>query len=119
MMNKSIIENKLTELPVNIRDLELDILNRELEIFSLKTIVSVQEINIKKKVYFDDKNTNKEKRDINMLELINSDVSIADVNRKIKTLLDMQDNKKIELKFLINVFTSLKYIVKLYNDGDD
>lgn len=103
----------LIELPEEIDKLHKKIAEKDVEIGMTKMKIDLEEDKLKKSIYFDDKNTNKEKRDVALREKVNGSVEIIELKEKLKKSLNERDADEIQLKYLYNKFTAIKYLIRL------
>lgn len=108
------IAKELSIMPKVLDEYNHKLLDIESKINELKLVIELQEDKIKKNTYFDEKLTNKEKRDITYKELLSSNTGVIELKQKLTKLLDEKNLIEIDMKFLYNKFVSLRLLVRLY-----
>jgi hypothetical protein len=107
------LAKELVILPNALNEVEEKIIKKEKEIVETKFKIELIENQKKKIAFADEKNTNKEKRDLAIKEETMKDINYIEFNQKLINLLTDKDNLEIELKFFYNRFSSIKYLVRL------
>jgi len=105
--------HELLELPQAIDDLHRAMAEQDREIGIKKLKIELEEDKIKKNVFFDEKLTNKEKRDVALKEKVMESVPIIELRSELNELIKKRETNEIQLKYLYNKFTSIKYLVRL------
>jgi hypothetical protein len=105
--------HELVELPKAINEFHLQILNEEKEIGELQMLIEIEENKMKREIVNDVSLSNKEKRDIALAEKIKDNADLIELKISVRKLIYQKDLNDIQLKYLYNRFTSLKYLIRL------
>ena len=105
--------HELIELPREINEKHSKILELDGSIIGKKALIELEENKLKREVYKDVTLTNKDKRDLALAEKVQESVEIIDLRDEIKKLSGEKELNDIQLKYLYNKFTAIKYLIRL------
>lgn len=105
---------ELLQLPEELNHVHKAISELDFEIEETKAEIEKLKDGFEKTVFFDASLTNKDKRDVALKDKMYESIEIIELKQKLQKARKKKDEQEIQLKFLYNKFSSIKYLIRLF-----